>query len=91
MSKHEKILELAEKAKKLKPEDYDGPVYCDSIGYNDGYFEDLSALEDYCSDEDILSPGPIFGCHVHMKQGAESWEPDYSCCIVWSPDAEEEG
>lgn len=36
-----------EKAEKLKEEDWNGPVYCDSLGYNEGYFNDLNDLHEY--------------------------------------------
>jgi hypothetical protein len=38
-----------EKAEKV--ESWDGPVYCDSIGWNEGYFRDLGELEDWIADQ----------------------------------------
>ena len=59
-----KTLERAEKATKIPIADYSGPVWCEGIGYNDGFFEDTDELIDYCADEEITSLGPVFACHV---------------------------
>lgn len=51
-----------EKAEKLTPDQYDGWVYFDGMGYNEGYFESLNALIEHCEDEGIEAPGWVYCC-----------------------------
>lgn len=61
----ERQCELArfEKAKKIRWDEYDGPVYCDDTG-EDGYHENLSAFWDWCDDfERSVAPPPyVWAC-----------------------------
>lgn len=36
-------------------------LYSDSYGENEGYFDDLEQLEDYCEENDIEMPGYVWG------------------------------
>lgn len=44
-----------EKATKIPEAEYEGPVLCERVNYNDGYFRDTGELHDMLSDEDLLS------------------------------------
>lgn len=51
-------------AEKLTPEQWDGWVQRDGYGYNEGYFESLDDLLEYCKDEDIKPPNWVFCCEL---------------------------
>ena len=41
---------------------WDGWIYCEEIGHNEGYFESVADLLEYCADEGIDVPGWAFIC-----------------------------
>lgn len=51
---------IFEKAEKVT--EWDGPVQCDSIGHNDGFFESVEALLDYCAGVDEEVPEYAWAC-----------------------------
>ena len=51
-----------EKAEKLFPIQYDGWVYAEGLGYNEGYFESVGDLIEYCEDECISVPDWVYCC-----------------------------
>lgn len=51
-----------EKAEKLTPKQYDGWVYSDGLGYNEGYFDSTDALLEWCEDEEVEVPEFAFCC-----------------------------
>jgi hypothetical protein len=65
-----------EKATKLTEAEYDGPVFNDDIGWNNGYFRDTGELHDMFSDADLINdltegypedfnpPAYAWACHV---------------------------
>lgn len=44
-----------EKAEKVTS--WDGPIYCEGLGYNEGFFESVEDLWDYLGDEEELETG----------------------------------
>ena len=51
-----------EKAKRLLPEQYEGWIYAEGLGYNEGYFESVDTLIEYCEDEGIDVPDWVYCC-----------------------------
>lgn len=51
-----------EKAEKLSPVQYDGWVYFEGLGHNEGYFEGVDELIEYCEDEEIDMPDWVYCC-----------------------------
>lgn len=49
-----------EKAEKLTK--WDGWVYWEGLGYNEGYFRDIGELIEHCEDEGIAVPDWVFTC-----------------------------
>lgn len=47
--------------------------FSDSYGYDDGYFDDIYSLEDYCKDNDVEMPKYIWGTYKkELSMDAES-------------------
>ena len=59
--------ERFEKAEKIKESDWGGPVYSESIGYNDGYFANLDEFYEFLEDEydykEKLDIRYVWACH----------------------------
>ena len=55
-------ISYCEKAEKLFPIQYDGWVYFEGLGYNEGYFESVGELIEYCEDEGIDVPDWVYCC-----------------------------
>lgn len=51
-----------EKAEKLTSEQYDGWVYAEGYGYQEGYFESVDDLIDHCEGEEIPVPDWVYCC-----------------------------
>lgn len=50
-------------ARKLPESEYDGPVYWrDGKGYDEGYFETLDDLREWCDEADEPVPAEVWGC-----------------------------
>lgn len=75
--------EQFDKAEKLKEEEWNGPVYCDGLGYNEGYFADLNELYDDIqydreNDEEFIMPDYVWtchtfpACHIHFSEMLEN-------------------
>lgn len=64
--------EQFDKAEKLKEDDWDGPVYCEGYGYNDGYFADLNEFyddvrDDSEDDDEFVTPKYVWTCDVSQS------------------------
>lgn len=47
--------------------------FSDSYGYDNGYFDDIDSLEDYCKDNDVEMPKYIWGTYKkELSMDAES-------------------
>jgi hypothetical protein len=43
--------------------DYVGQVYSEGLGWNDGYFESVDALVEWCQDEEVTIPDYAYACN----------------------------
>ena len=53
-----------ERAEKLTPEQYDGWIYREGYGYEEGYFKDVETLEEYCEENNIELPAWVYCCEL---------------------------
>lgn len=52
----------------VKLESWDGCIYAEGYGLDDGYFLSVLDLLDYCDDENIEPPKWVFACHEIRHQ-----------------------
>lgn len=66
LTKRDKEREAAafEKAERVTPKDYSGPVFWDGGGCNDGFFATGDELEDWCACEEIPLPPYVWTCRT---------------------------
>ena len=48
-------------------------MYSDSYGYNEGFFNEIEELEDYCYDEDIAMPKYVW-CTKPIRFSLDGWD-----------------
>ena len=71
--REKKEAERFEKAAKILESDYEGPIFTEATGWNNGYFRDTSELREHLCDEDMLeededgNPLPLYvwACRVN--------------------------
>jgi hypothetical protein len=61
--------EIFDKSEKLTS--WDGWVCADGIGHNDGYFESVEELKEYCEDEEIELPEYVHPCIEVSFEGVD--------------------
>lgn len=76
--------ERREWAARSKPVPYDGGwIYSDHVsGYNDGYFDSMDALVEYCADEGLMLPAWVHPCreitpHLDIANSYESMDENF--------------
>ena len=60
LEKREK--ERFEKADKVLEKDWNGPVFTEATGWNDGYFQNIEEFRDYCEDDEFEMPSYVWAC-----------------------------
>jgi hypothetical protein len=58
---------------RMRESDYEGHfIFCEEgYGAQDGYFENVDALRDYCEDDDTPLPKFVFGCTERVWDGID--------------------